>query len=271
MDPHLEDAALAIAHRYPVSPSQLTLYLNCPRSWAIRYLDQYKTTTKFLEDGKLGHEYLEEWLRDAVPPPTRHADGSDNWPGIFAQTAIPHIPEPGTAGMTVEGNGGLFRFEHEGIYYRGVMDVMLEQGSNIEIQDHKFYSPRTPRKTPEQLANDAQGVIYGAYGFYELEFETVSGQWNYILKDRRNPRTVPVRTTFTRAGVDMNMAKLRQVALELLATRVLYTTSDAVPMNVDQCSAGGGFGHRCWNLAACKLHSPARDFQQQIIHLRTHA
>lgn len=269
MDPNLEEAALAIAHRYPVSPSQLTQYVQCPRTWAIRYLDGFKTTTRFLEIGKRGHEYLESWLRDGLPPPTKLHDGSDDWPGIFAQTAIPHLPKPGTPGMTVEGNGGLFRFEHEGIYYRGVMDVMLEDGDHVEIQDHKFYSPRTPRKTSEQLASDPQGAIYGAYGYLECGAELVTGQWNYVIKDKRNPRTIPVRTTFSYEGVMASMSELRRVAIELLATRVLYETSHAVPRNMDHCSKEGGFGHKCWNLPACHLHSRERNFQEQIIHLRT--
>lgn len=257
-DPAVLAAVHAMAPHYPISPSQIEQFVQCPRKWAVRYIDGCQTTTSYLIEGTTLHTYLEEWLLHGTPPPHQHADGTENRMGVLASKGLVHLPKPGEA--KVEGR---FQFQRGPLRYAGVIDFRQRR----LIGDHKSCARFEYMKTPDVLATDPQAMTYAGYHFDQHpEDGEVDLQWTYFSKSEMAAQ--PVVLTVTQTHAREQLVHLDLIARRIILTRLLYTgfgVANDVPKRPSNCR---GVGIRCWNAPKCELHRAAVSPRNQLVTLR---
>lgn len=257
-DPGALAAVDSIAPYYSISPTQIDLFISCPRKWALRYVDGFKTTTEYLLFGIQLHAYLEDWLKDGTQPPSFLANGKEDRAGVLAAKGLHILPKPGT--VKVEGK---FRFARGPLHYQGVIDYISESDG---VGDHKSCASFAWIKTPEDLLDDPQATLYAAYyrEKYGARGDFCRLQWNYFSKSDQD--AVPVCAEMPWDRVDANLIQLDAVARSIHLTRLLYSAGNVVLKRPAACK---GVGRRCWNAPACVLHRRPIGPTQQLVRLRT--
>lgn len=264
-----------------LSASQVTTFRSCPRKWGWEKIaglrDPDTLATSF---GSRVHEILEAYLNDGTPPVPgetftfnpdwdrtaltpqqqtnlRKAEGKVLWPGKTALTMMgPHLPEPGTG--TVEGK---FEWEDpdiEGTFWVGFKDwAQHTYKERITILDHKTsVDPVKYGKTPEELRNDTQFLIYAAHEAQSAAADaTIKGIWNYGSRDA-NPRKAKVVTVEDRAWKIVSDYKKDIVPVARLMRDYKHSIKDPLelPPEPSACDMYGGCPHR----SRCKLTDKQR-------------
>ena len=151
-----------------LSASQMGTSEQCERRWGFVYLDGIRSPgTPAQELGTEVHAVAEDWLTNSTPPPTTKA-------GDIMRQGIHLLPSPG-AHLLVEHE---FRFKDGPLVWRGFIDFIDPTSRPIKVGDHKTTKNLRYAKTPKQLSEDTQGIIYAKeamrkFGVHEVELEWI--------------------------------------------------------------------------------------------------
>jgi hypothetical protein len=207
----------------------------CKRRWAIEYI--WKIRFPPHPSAQLGtevHGHLEDWLREAIPPPSHTKAGE------IATRMIKHLPPPGTG---VVERRFWFRTQH-GHFYTGFIDWsgIMEMPTVI---DHKTSSNVAQYgKTEADLHNDVQAVIYSVAGMIGFDTDVLQLFWNYgETKGKYN--ATPVKTHVHLPVVAHKFdTVIEPVAAEITSHVLAQTDPMSFPPTPSACSAYGGCPHQ---------------------------
>lgn len=229
--------------RYTFSASQLSVYEDCPRKWAWRYVDGIEgEPNKWAEFGTRTHQHIEKWLRNREPPP-------ESPEGRVAMSIIPHLPPPQAIDAQNVERG--IEFALDDVHLEGFVDLYMPRGPNgvPRIYDHKTTSDLQWALTPERMPDDIQVTVYAAWALIRSNAERVELQWTYGVT-RGTPQGHPVVHSVT--GRDIQPRLLKTIGLAREAKLIRETPGLRaldVPYNPNACEHYGG----CPFQALCNL------------------
>ena len=222
-----------------VSPSQHEVFELCKRKWAFQRLDgAARFESDKMKFGTEGHGIAEQWLRNGTVPPRSEA-GEVFKQGIHLLPA-PHAELMIEAGLELELKGNIVMV--------GFIDVLvpphLRQSKVPQVIDHKFTSDLRYAKTPEQLRNDAQAVVYSVAVMERFKSRSVDGAWVYYGFSGPNhkpsgTKVVPFHHTVDSATKPWNRIVEQSHEMAKLRRNPALKAVDVEPTPT-ACSAFGG-------------------------------
>jgi hypothetical protein len=252
------------------SASQIKRWKACQRAWGWDYIVEIPREEKAATElGKAVHAQLESYLAG-----TGTFDFTTEV-GYIAASGIEHLPKPGTPGMQLETE--FHFFGPSGNSYLGYIDVEIEPTKFTvgEIIDHKTTSDFRWRKTPEELREDEQAVLYAANFFRKYpDAVFVDLRWIYYLT-RGSRRSSEIKVRVEQGQIFREFLKLEETMKEIAGARDRAAgaedkeawVKEQLPPNVEHCSAFGG----CQHQGRCNL-SPMDRFRaharQEVVQLR---
>ncbi len=232
-----------------VSPSQITTFRSCPRSWY--YPQVLKERPPQKKSAKLGediHHVLENYLEKGVAPDL------STQVGRIAHAGLKFLPEPGSAYVELDigkhpaGEG----LQLAGIRVIGRVDFVDLTKDIPEIGDHKTTSNFSYAKTPEELLWDPQMVIYGQFliRFAEHMGEPLPARVRarhiyYLTTGQPKALEIPVEFSDSHLNKVWN-GSLTETVKEMTDVYKIKKVED-VPANYSACGNYGGcfFRDRC--------------------------
>jgi hypothetical protein len=161
-----------------VSASQIETYKDCPRKWGFRSLDKIKTpTSPGAQYGSDLHKALEKYLLEGTIPK------EEDFKKLIEKAKL-YLPEKDTPKI-VEGNFELIISsprEHP-IKLRGIIDCAVIE-KPYKIIDHKYLSDLRYMKSPEELENNIQSIMYNYLAYYGIGIE--EGKYLYKIIEEDN-------------------------------------------------------------------------------------
>lgn len=233
-----------------VSPSQLKMYLECPRKWYYSYVLKQRapsTTAHIL--GSRVHKHLEDWLNAGTPPEGEHAH--------LAQAIIDsgHI-ERGEHIIGVERRTNpAIGFGDTGVTLNGIVDVVERRADGgLVITDFKTTSSFKWLKTPAQLLNDVQAICYSRWASLAYDGLTPDNTITFrlIYVNKKNAKVVEVSCELTLAHLGAKYGELTE-HVKAMRDLALQDLTQAYPERT-ACSNYGG----CHVLGTCR-HVPFGD------------
>lgn len=225
----------------PLSASQIRLYRDCPERWRRRYiLGMVEPETPAQALGKAVHRDLEGWLGEGTPIPL----GSKH--GRIAGRAFHLLPTPGSG--TVEGP---FRFELNGIQYRGMVDYSVA-GKPPLIVDHK--TSKAPE--PVELAEDVQALIYARWGVERWRSDRVRLRWIYFPTTTNGGEPFPVDATLRKPLIVSGFRDIERTGRAILEQ--YRQPEEPLTKNPDACFQWGRCPHieSCWQNGGDEMGRP---------------
>lgn len=231
------------------SASQVDKWEECPRRWAWRYVTKIpQEDNPKARLGSRGHEIAEDWLRDGIPPDpeemfTYTFRGKEvvRHPGRMVLSGIHHLPAPRTPGMELESH---ITWETGACHWQGYVDVLLREP---RVQDHKFTGDLKWAKTPEELQDNVQALLYASwasefFGVPEVPVEFVY----YETQPRRsgNHRTRKVTALIRPRDHEERYDKIEESAGLMAEVKRLKIHPLTLPPNPASCQNYGGCEHR---------------------------
>jgi RecB family exonuclease len=214
-----------------LSASQIETFRTCPRKWAWDRIDGVaQPKNESLELGTAVHNELEQYLKHGTPI------NKETRAGQIAMAAIPHLPIPKTAGMSIE---QWFAVDYKGFRFRGKKDVEFIRSTPPKVMDHKTTKALVWAKTPDSLQTDVQAALYAADLMSKSGSSIVDLQWTYLTTSG-TPQCEPVLATITEDQVVEVMDSVHETALNLRFVGENFTTALDVPHNASSCEAYGG-------------------------------
>ena len=234
--------------RWQVSPSQVKLYLECPRAWGYNYIEGLKSpggAGAIL--GTAMHDAAERYFKGDLSALDDKSDRAQK----LGRRLLKYLPDP-SPNVAPEAK---MSFQWDGILYRGIIDLSwVEDGTLWQdagglriISDHKSSSnPRLHGLRDEQLLTDPQGLAYGLWGAGFHWLEKLGLQWTYT--NTRKIETYAVRSLATTEqlveGFERIVSPIGKAIVHNIATRDEAASLEAKP------SACGNFGG-CPHAAYC--------------------
>lgn len=227
-----------------ISPSMITTYQSCQRLWYITYILGIRSEPS--EAQKLGldvHAILEAYYKHLTPcPPTKA--------GKIAASGIHTLPKEDTVlGIEKE---LFFKDASKPYWFRGIVDLVGPLGP----LDHKTTSNFRWAKTPEELREDPQAIIYTAIwklliGHLKLPNTFKQAQWTYFLTND-TPRAKAVKfnkvdsLTTLYPITDEIFGKWDKIIAEPYPDQFLQDDlcNEIFPCNTDHCPRFKGCPHR---------------------------
>lgn len=254
-------ASSQTSHLQLVSASQITLYRECPRKWAWRYLQGIKTETH--PAAALGTEVddtqLQPFLRDGRPFDFTRPSGE------IAASLLGFLPEPKSPGLVVQ---RYFQMpsptwrdgKHIGFGFQGFEDLWLPDSKAVPglpggapfVGDFKTTSDLKWAKNEEALKTDVQAMTYATDAMFSTGARTVDLAWMYA--QTKGPRRS--KRTYLRVVADHvaeQFGQINETAIEMLGVRIANPHPSELEPNPDVCKAYGG----CPYESRCAL-SPAQ-------------
>ncbi len=271
-----------------LSPSQLSTYMMCPRKWAARYLHgQHEPVGEGTHAGKRMHTKLERYYdfslspapineRSILQPDGRYWTWTGVIPGdttpegkwamaLIAKTCLP-APAPGVLAER------RFKFEYDGVWWRGSKDLTYRRDGVRIIRDHKSTSQLNPEwvKSEDELTRDPQSVIYALEeylsGLSDQSF--VRNEWGYVTRNH-HPQTelhgVDMPWDATRRAMDVLTAHAREM-LRWYRERPGLNELGAGGIETGGCTAYGG----C-KVIGCNVTALDRIKGQQVFEAKKRA
>lgn len=248
------------------SPSQQTLFDDCQRKWAFRYLlgiKQPQTPSQALGT-EVDNEQLQPYLRDGRPFDFSRVSG------YIAAAGLAYLPPPKTHGLEVQKhflmpsptwrNG-----EHIGFGYQGYMDLWLPDSGVVPdmpggapfVGDFKTIKALKWAKSKEQLLKDNQAMLYATSALYVTGAKAVDLSWMYFQTEGARK----AKRTYLRVVSDQvaeAFSEINERAIDMQRIRAERPNPLDLPPSPDQCEAFGGCPHR----DTCNL-SPAQIIEAQ--------
>lgn len=257
MPPAPPDASLAIesgqAKKVLVSASQISLFIDCERKWAFRYLDKIETPPHpSAELGKqVDDEQLQPYLRDGRPldytlkfqGERRSADIAAAGLHLLPKTNIQEIQKH----ITFDTPDGTFG-------YQGYIDLWLPQGglpgSSDDgtpcITDFKTTGNLRYRKSAAQLAIDIQANVYARWSFATSHLGVLDLGWIYF-HTKKPYRAETTHLRMLRAENTERFEAIDEVAHRLVSIRKASPKAEELKPSVHACGSFGGcpYQHLC--------------------------
>lgn len=229
-----------------LSPSQIATYRDCPRKWAFSRILPGRSN-KFAELGTRVHTALENWLIGGTLLDTRTEEG------LIASSGIEHLPKPGVCSVESD-----FAFETAAARYTGRRDMRWSEILRAPhgaayvhvIGDHKTTTNLAWAKTPQDLATDAQGVLYAASVYREPDVDQdddVELRWVYYTT-RRPYKSKRVSLIVTYEETQERMIAIDNTAIEI-GSWGEKPDPHTLPVQVAACDKYGG----CPYQTECKV------------------
>jgi len=231
-----------------ISASQISLYRECARKWAWRYIAKIQTPPH--PGAVLGTEVhdtqLGPYLRDGRPfDYTRDS-------GYIAAAGLAFLPQPKSPGLVREKHFVLPSPAANGRFaYQGYMDLWLPDSSQAPgmpggapfVGDFKTTSDLKWAKSEEVLGRDVQAMLYATDALFETKADIVDLAWIYF--QTRGPRRT--KRTHLRVTSEQALDQFRGIertALEMFEARSTVTDPLSLPPSPSQCEAYGGCPYR---------------------------
>lgn len=255
--PSAPDASTALAiesgqaEKVLVSASQISLFIDCERKWAFRYLDRVETPSHpSAELGKqVDDEQLQPYLRDGRPldytlkfqGERRSADIAAAGLHLLPETNIREIQKH----VTFDTHDGTFG-------YQGYIDLWLPQGGlpgsygTPCIADFKTTGNWRYRKSAAQLAIDIQANVYARWAFATSHLEVLDLGWIYF-STKKPYRAETTHLRMLRAENAERFEAIDEVAHRLVNIRKASPKAEELKPNVHACGSYGGcpYQHLC--------------------------
>ena len=223
-----------------VSASQISTYLRCPRKhWLEKIAGVQVPTSAGAEFGSRCHALVEKRIEMGQWPDDPDAVK-------VAMAGWKFIPQ--NTRLLVEQE---MRLDDAALPIIGRIDLVVPEHS--VIIDHKFMGSLRYAKTPAQLADDPQAILYCTWGWRQGLLRPDALTFRHITyQTRDNPQAVTSQHKFTPAELDEKYARTR-TTIERMATTAALTKESEVPAAIDSedtspCKAYGG----CPHLARCR-------------------
>lgn len=143
-----------------VSASSIKLFESCPRRWYYRYiLGRKEESSASMELGSAVHTVLESYLKTG-------AFEGEGIPLVIAQSGEHLLPAVADSGdLRIEMSLDEMPLEGLPIPFKGFIDCLIipADGSIPEVLDHKTTSSFRYAKSPAELAQDTQMIIYAKH------------------------------------------------------------------------------------------------------------
>lgn len=239
-----------------LSASGINTWIECPRKWAWKYIHKIAAPPNpSAARGIEAHDLLAQYFLGAkveLPP--------------WLRVGLPHLPEPGTPGLVVEGD---FAFELRGHRFVGRKDLEILSATPPRTIDHKTTKNFRYAKKPDTLRTDIQAVLYGVDAMTRAGSNEVDLLWNYLRADPDAPEVKPVTIRLTRADAEPVMERILAIADQLQTLVDAGATALDLPPNPDACDMFGGcpFQDRC-NLTTQERLFPMSDPEQVLADLK---
>jgi hypothetical protein len=223
-----------------VSASQISTYQRCPRKhWLEKIAGVQVPTSAGAEFGSRCHALVEKRIETGQWPDDPDAVK-------IAMAGWKFIPQ-GTP-LLVEQE---MRLEDAKLPIIGRIDLVVPEHS--VIIDHKFLGTLRFAKTPAQLADDPQAILYCMWGWRTGHLRADGLTFRHITyQTRDNPQAVTSQHKFTPSELGEKYARTR-TTIERMAMHAAMTEEGEVPAAIDSddpspCKAYGG----CPHLARCR-------------------
>lgn len=230
----------------------------CERKWSWRYIAGVPDPAgEGAISGNKIHKHLERWFKAGTFP-----SGND----VEARAAIAmaqHLAKQGIQ-YPQERVEEPFEIELQGVKWRGIRDLVYQDGDALVVHDHKTTSGLQWAKTEEELKEDVQSVLYARVAFEESD--VVDLQWLYGTREKNKQKHVLVQQTrfnITRNEVESAMPPIIAAGKRILELYEATPHPNELPANLHLCKAFGGCPY--WDV--CDL-SPLQRAQAVIIQER---
>jgi len=235
-----------------VSASQVTLFRDCERKWAFRYLDRIETPTH--PAAALGTEVQDEQIDPYLL--TGRAIDFSRPSGEIANALIPLLPEPGAATLrrrfVIPSPSAKFA-------YQGELDLWSPDsgivpgidGGRPLVGDVKTTSNLKYARTETTLSTDVQANLYAMAMMYEEAVDSVDAVWFYV-RTRPPHKTQRTHVVLTAEHVSNQFREIDSTGLRITNTRKEHPKANELAPNVRMCEQYGGCPYR----SICDL-SPA--------------
>ena len=222
---------------------------SCQRKWGFRTIEGLKASNQFAQAGTAYHELIDPWLRSGTPLP-------DDDTGKRILAGLHFLPPPGVAEVERE-----FWLRSPVAVYNGKVDWAFREdaskpwptgpGSGLwVVGDNKSTSDLKWAKTPAQLLEDVQAMIYATEAFVRFpEEDRLELRWTYFQRKGarksiqvRNKDGSPV--VVTRAHAFEQFARIDATAAEMCKIELSGARAHDLPPNASACDAFGGCPYR---------------------------
>jgi len=218
------------ARRIHVSPSQVATWRACQRKWAYSRI-RPRTENRYAAFGSRAHTIAENWLISRTPPDPTTAEGACILAGLDS------LPQPGTAAVELRLDA-----MHEGIHYTGRIDFLYQSGPRlIVVGDHKTTGDLTWAKTPTDLEDDPQRVVYSWWAGQTFAADWIGAHWQYY--QRKPPRSLPVYMQEPVARIRERFQELHERDGKAIVAANGLDPKE-LPRSLDHCDAFGGCPYR---------------------------
>ena len=189
---------------------------------------------------------LEAYLRDGTPLPYSDPDPARSRAANIAGAGIHLLPEPQSAGMTLEMGFVMQLPAAPGempLHVRGFQDIARSTDAGPEVWDHKTTSNFGYAKSADDLMNNVQALIYAYEAMEAAGSDAVDLNWVYYLT-RGTPKSKKVHLRLTREYVTPRILGFRSVLESLLPSLQSKASPLSLPADTTHCSAYGGCPYR---------------------------
>jgi RecB family exonuclease len=235
------------------SASQLENFNDCPRKWAWRYLEGIDApSNQYAVFGLAVHGQIERYLKTGTPFDLTTDEGE------AAMAGIHYLPQPGTEGMTVEGQFVLTGWGHKFLGYKDVQvnrivgsgplpgrapitdQIDPNKGKMIPLViDHKTTGNFKWAKTADELKKNIQAVVYATHAMVGTGAEACDLRWIYYKRSRPfQAKAVDVRVT--RGDLESPLIDIKGLADSMAGIKNSGYRALDLPPNPGACGSYGG-------------------------------
>ncbi len=231
-----------------VSASSIKLFQTCQKRWYFKYiLGHQEGSSPAMDLGSEVHSILEAQLKREVLPPSSFARD-------IAETGFHLLPDPRACTLKVEQSLDDYPLPGLPIPFKGFIDCVIETADGVEILDHKTTSHFKYAKTPVELSEDTQMIIYAKHllHHYDQLLDITLSHIAYLTKEPL-AKAQKSSITVSREHVDAVFNSILDTVNEML--RVCAEPLSSQERNEKQCYV---YGKRCPFYADCfnTLSSP---------------
>lgn len=238
-----------------VSSSQISLFTECERKWAFRYLDKIETEQHPAAalGVQIDDEQIQPYLRDNRPLDyTLKFNGECKSAEIVA-AGVHLLPGPKTLGLEIQKH---ITFSTNALFgYRGYVDIWLPRGGlpgsandgTPCVSDAKSTGNWRYKKSAAQLAVDVQANLYARWAFGAVPHaEEIDLGWVYF-STKKPYRAETTHLRVTRAQSEERFAPIEATAREMFGVRKSLPKAIDLRPNIHACGSYGGcpYQHLC--------------------------
>lgn len=220
-----------------VSPSQLKTFQDCQRKWFYaRVLHIPEPPKAHFELGERIHKQFEDWYLSGIEP--QH-------PSVRLALQLHDTPEPTDTYLIEVPRDLNLGLTAAGVPMMGRIDVLIPPVDGlVVVLDWKSTSSWNWLKTPEELARDAQGVVYLKYAMKEYP-DATDGIFRHVYvrtKGGKGARTCQT-DVLDRQYVDDMYESLERTVDKMKRVARLKDPNDVEP-SPSECQKYGGCPYR---------------------------